>query len=100
VCWCTQKRQETSHDLRLRQGDDTLLDPLGSFGWLGLHPLWLSGPPRLHNRTEDGVLAAKAVREDECTQCWRCVMMELLKCAQCGDRPGLLERAEEVLGDE
>lgn len=63
MCWCTQKRQETSHDLRLRQGDDTLLDPLGSFGWLGLHPLWLSGPPRLHNRTEDGVLAAKAVRE-------------------------------------
>ena len=24
--------------------------------------------------------------------------MELLKCAQCGDRPGLLERAEEVPG--
>ena len=27
-------------------------------------------------------------------------MMELLKCAQCGERPGLLERAEGVLGDE
>ena len=41
-------------------------------------------------------MVAQAVRKEETTsdggstQCWRCVMMELLKCAQCGDRPGLL----------
>jgi len=41
-----------------------VLDNVEEQRWMGLHGVWVHGPSGLRNRTQDGVVAAQAVREE------------------------------------